>query len=101
MQICHSLRCKQIDMSTADWLISIFGNNTATALSTLQGNAVTLELKLTSCTLNWFITAQLLFHVGNDTKAKVKLVKTTQLFLMLFLMLPCTKKTYTRNVHVI
>ena len=53
MQICHSLRCKQIDMSTADWLISISGNNTATALSTLQGNAVTLELKLTSFTLNW------------------------------------------------
>ena len=32
---------------------------------------------------NECITAQLLFHVGNDTKAKVKLVKTTQLFLML------------------
>ena len=32
---------------------------------------------------NECITAQLLFHVGNDMKAKVKLVKTTQLFLML------------------
>ena len=27
MQMCHSLRCKQIDMSTADQLKSIFSNN--------------------------------------------------------------------------
>ena len=30
MQMCHSLRCKQIDMSTADQLKSIFPNNAGT-----------------------------------------------------------------------
>ena len=49
MQICHSLRCKQVDMSTTDRLISIFLNNTETSLSTLRGNAATLEYDSTSC----------------------------------------------------
>ena len=31
MQMCHSLRCKQIDMSTGDQLKSIFPNNAGTA----------------------------------------------------------------------
>ena len=30
MQMCHSLRCKQIDMSTADQLKSIFPNRAGT-----------------------------------------------------------------------
>ena len=36
MQICHSLRRKQVDMSTADQLISTFRNNTGTRLSTFR-----------------------------------------------------------------
>lgn len=39
MQICHSLKCKLIDLSTAD--------NAGTPLSTLQGNAATLKYRLT------------------------------------------------------
>ena len=42
MQICHSLRCKQIGMSTADQLISTFRNNAGPPLSTLRSNAATL-----------------------------------------------------------
>lgn len=30
IQICHSLRCKKIDMSTADWFVSIFQNDAMT-----------------------------------------------------------------------
>ena len=52
MQFCHSLGCKQIDMSTADRIISIFQNNAGTPLPTLRGNAATLEYNSTSCTLN-------------------------------------------------
>ena len=52
MQICPSLRCNQIDMSTVDRLISIFRSNIETPLSTLRGNAAALEFKPTSCTLN-------------------------------------------------
>ena len=36
MQICHSLRRKQVDMSTADQLILTFPNNTGTRLSTFR-----------------------------------------------------------------
>ena len=43
MQICHSLRSKQIDMSMADRLISIFRNNAGTPVSTLRSNAATLK----------------------------------------------------------
>ena len=43
MQICHSLRCKQIDMSMADWLILALRNDAGTHLSTIRSNAATLE----------------------------------------------------------
>lgn len=39
MQICHSLKCKLIDLSTAD--------NAGTLLSTLKSNAATLKYRLT------------------------------------------------------
>ena len=42
MQICHSLTCKQIDMSTADQLISIFRNNTGIRLPTFLWMLVVL-----------------------------------------------------------
>ena len=91
MQICHSFRRKQIDISTADCLMLIFRSNTRTPLSTLRGTAATLKFKSTSCTLsslilssnynksiyvldfiqNECITAQLLFHVGNEPKRKL------------------------------
>ena len=43
MQIYQSLRCKQIDMSTADRLISALRKNVGTPLSTIRSNAATLE----------------------------------------------------------
>ena len=43
MQICHSLRCKQIDMSTAYRLKSALRNNAGTPLSTFLSNAAKLE----------------------------------------------------------
>ena len=63
MQICHPLRCKQIDMSTADRLISIFRSNIGAPLLALRANASTLEFKPTSCTLNS------LTNIGNYNKA--------------------------------
>ena len=43
MQICHSLRCNQIDMLTADQLIAVLRINAGTPLSTFRSNAATLE----------------------------------------------------------
>ena len=60
---CYGCECKQIDMSTADRLISIFRSNIGAPLSTIRGNAATLEFKPTSCTLNS------LTHRGNYNKA--------------------------------
>jgi len=40
MQVCHSLRCQHIDMSTADLLVSIFRNNAGTPL---QNNNAALK----------------------------------------------------------
>ena len=45
MQICHSLRRKQVDMSTADQLILTFRNNTGTRLSTFRNNCRDGELE--------------------------------------------------------
>ena len=83
-------------MSTANRLILIFRNNTRTPLLTLRCiNAAKLEYNSTSCTLNsltlsvnynksigvgfnlkrmHLITAQLLIHVGNEPKRKLKSV---------------------------
>ena len=44
LQICHSLRCKQVDTSTADQLISNFPNNTETRLSTFRSKCRDVEL---------------------------------------------------------
>ena len=46
MQICHSLRRKQVDMSTAEQLISTFRNNTGTRLSTFRSKCRDGELEL-------------------------------------------------------
>ena len=43
MQIWHPLTRQQIDISTADRLVSIFRNNGGTPLSTLQCNTATLK----------------------------------------------------------
>ena len=45
MQICHSLRCKQVDMSTADQLLSTFRDNTGTRLSTFRSNCRNVEIE--------------------------------------------------------
>ena len=45
MQICHSLRCKQVDMSTADQLLSTFWDNTGTRLSTFRSNCRDVEIE--------------------------------------------------------
>ena len=45
MQICHSLRCKQVDMSTADQLLSTSRDNTGTRLSTFRSNCRDVEIE--------------------------------------------------------
>ena len=43
MQICHSLRRKQVDMSTADQSLSTFRNNTGTHLLTFRSKCRDVE----------------------------------------------------------
>ena len=43
MQICHSLGCKQIDISTADQFTATLRSNAAVPLYTFQSNSATLK----------------------------------------------------------
>lgn len=64
MQICHSLKSKHIDMSTAERLISTFRNNAGTPLWTLRGNAATLQNDIRLCVILHLaatITSKLVF----------------------------------------
>lgn len=50
MQICHSLRCKQMAMSTAGQLVKIFQNNTGNLLSaSYRWNMIHLFFEWLSC----------------------------------------------------
>ena len=51
MQICHSPTCEQIDMSTADRLISVLRNTAGTPLKTLRSNASTMEYNVRLCVI--------------------------------------------------
>ena len=64
MQICHSLKSRHIDMSTAERLISIFRNNAGTPLWTLRSNAATLQNAIRLCAILHLaatITSKLVF----------------------------------------
>ena len=68
MQICHSLKSKHIDMSTAERLISTFRNNAGTPLWTLRGNAATLQNDIRLCVILHLaatITSKLVFAKAN------------------------------------
>ena len=45
MQIFTRLRCKQVAMWTADWLLLTFGDNTGTRLSTFRSNCRDVEIE--------------------------------------------------------